>query len=521
MKHDRSILAGFWVLWLWLGAACAPLAVQADAQPVPNHWRRLIILHTNDMHGQVLPLQATWLRDRDPVPDVGGVARLAAYVNKVRAQAEANGDDVLVLDAGDWYQGTPEGSVGQGLSFLEILGQVGYDAMCVGNHEMDHGVAVLEQHLLAAKLPALLANVSEPSGVLLRGTEPYKIVQRAGLRIALVGLLTTETPRITHPSASTLFWAEPAVVLESLIADLEGQVDWILPLTHQGYPEDMALAEQVPGLPLLIGGHSHTLLPKGDREGETWIVQAGSKVRSVGRIEVWVDPVARTVERIEPSVVDLLAENVGEARNAKVEELAAALLERSEERMAVVVGQIEADLVRGKQPFQTSSAGNWVTDVMLAMSDADVAIQNRGGIRANLSAGPLTRRDIFRMLPFDNTMTTLTLTGQQLLDIMRRRVEGDEPVTLEMSGMQLVLTGEGEARKLLALRIQGQPVEPERSYRLVTNSYLAGGGDGFDEFCHVTERTDGGELHRDLVERYLVSNCARIAVLAGNRYRFE
>lgn len=500
---------------------CGHTAGIQDQTSIQDHWRKLIILHTNDVHGQVLPLPATWIKDRDPVPTTGGVDRLAAYVKKVRAEAQAAGHEVLVLDAGDWFQGTPEGGIDDGLPFMEILGQVGYDAMAVGNHEFDHGVAMLESHLAALDLPALLSNVSEPSGSLLRGTLPYLIVERAGIRIALVGLLTPDTPSITHHSASTLYWADPAKVLSSLLEDLKGDVDWVLPLTHLGFSGDQRLAQEVPGLPLVIGGHSHTLLSEGHRTEDGWIVQAGSKARGVGRIEVWIDPEKRTLERLVPSVVNLFEETVEGYHNAEVEQLSQALVQRSEERMNVVVGRLNRDLKRGKSPFKTSSQGNWVTDIMREHTGADIALQNRGGLRANLVAGPVTRRDVFRMLPFNNTLVVLTMTGAELESLMRRTIEGEETVTLEMSGMQVRGARNANGWTLADLHIAGQPLDPERTYQVATNSFLAGGGDGFKEFTFIQQRTKGGPVQRDVAVQFFGAADQGIEPSAANRYRFD
>lgn len=483
-----------------------------------DHWKRLIILHTNDVHGQVLPLPATWLKDRDPVPDSGGVARLAAYVKMVREQAASNGDAVLVVDAGDWFQGTPEGGMGDGLPFLRILEQVGYDAMTVGNHEFDHGVQVLLDHLEEARVPALLANVSEPSGRLLKGTQPYLIVERAGLRIALVGLLTPDTPSITHPSASTLHWADPAKVLRSLQEDLKDDVDWILPMTHQGYLADLAFVEEVPGLALVIGGHSHTLLAHGELVGDTWIAQAGSKARGVGRIEVWVDPRAHEIKNIIPSVVNLYEETTAGFSNDSVEELSLALIERSKRHMGVVVGRLNGDLERGKSTFKTSTQGNWITDVMRAQTEADVALQNRGGMRSDLKAGPVTRRDVYRMLPFNNTVVALSMSGVELEALMRRTVEGEAPVTLEMSGMRVEVREAAGGSQMRLLTVGGEPIDPFRMYKVATNSFLAGGGDAFEEFANVKERADSGVLQRDLIELELKSHPSGISAPEENRY---
>ena len=513
----RSLLGGlFLVPLLAIWSACGAIGQEPGPAPAAQP-RHLIILHTNDIHGQILPLPATWIRDQNPPPLVGGVERIARYIDLVRKQAALDGDDVLVVDAGDWFQGTPEGALEKGLPLVRILSKVGYDVLCVGNHEFDHGVGQLLEHLQAVSMPALLANVREPNGQTLGGTLPYKIVERAGSRIALVGLLTTQTPSITHPSASTLTWNSEAETLTRLRGELRKDCDWVLPITHMGVEADEALAQAVPDLPLIIGGHSHTLLPHGRHQGDTLIVQAGSKGRGVGRIDVTLDGATGKPMAMQAQVVNLFEDTVAGGEAPEVAALCAEVQKETEASMAVVVGSIARDMPRSKALWQTSPLGNWVTDVMLAKAGGDIAIQNRGGLRADWKAGPITRRDVFSILPFDNSLVTLTMPGAELEAFLRRCVESDSPRMLEFSGAEITVQADGDGWKMVEVLIEGQPLDPARSYHFVTNNYLAGGGDGLDELALIPERVDDGRLQRDLMEEELLEK-GQVEAWQGNRY---
>src|SRR5262245_7658258 len=176
---------------LLLAAACAA------PPPAPSTPLHLVVLHTNDIHGQLLPSRAG-----------GGLRRVAARVAQVR-RALGPDEALLLLDGGDWFQGTPEGRVDGGAAFLGLLQRLGYDGLAVGNHELDHGVQHLEELLAGADLPALCANVFDPrTGERAPFGAPYRIVERGGVRIALVGLLTTETAVIAHASARGLVFAD-------------------------------------------------------------------------------------------------------------------------------------------------------------------------------------------------------------------------------------------------------------------------------------------------------------------------
>ncbi|MDA1265423.1 MAG: bifunctional UDP-sugar hydrolase/5'-nucleotidase [Planctomycetota bacterium] len=463
----------------------------------------VVVLHTNDMHGQVQPRLATWLKDRDPLPVSGGIARVASAIRTTRAKLEAEGAVVFVVDGGDWFQGTPEGRIDEGRPYISAMAAVGYDALAVGNHEFDHGVDVLEAHLGAVRVPALLANATQPDGSSLTGTKPYEVVERGGLRVALIGFCAEDTPSITHASTRALVWRSPAEVLTRIRTELEGQVDWFLPLTHCGVGSDRQLAAAHPDLALIVGGHSHSLLQNGVREGKTLIVQAGSKASLVGRVDLWLDPETKAVLESRAGMIELYEEPAAAQRNPEVDKLCAAMTAKADELMGAVVGSLTADLPRAFDPFTSSPCGNLVTDAMRARTKADVALQNRGGLRTNLLEGKLTRRHLFQLLPFDNHLVTLTLTGAELETLMRTSVESRGGRGLEFSGLIVELTrGEGRP-KLAGLIVGGEPLDPEKDYRVTVNSFNADGGDGYTQLAEAERREVDPILLRDLLAEYL------------------
>ncbi len=439
----------------------------------------VVVFHTNDVHGQVLPRPATWLKDVNPIPDSGGLPRLAATLGKLRDEASASGAAVVVCDGGDWFQGTPEGQIGQGLGFLRAFAAVGHDGAVVGNHEFDHGVDVLIGHLEAAPLPALLANVRQSDGTPLPGTRDFVLVERAGLRIALVGLLTTTTPSITHRQTKDLLWEAPEEALGRVRGELRGLTDLVIPVTHIGVGSDRALARAHPDLPLIVGGHSHTFLRKGVREGNTLVVQTGAKASVIGRVDLWLDA-GLAVLQSEARHIDLYAEpEDGEYRNGRVDEICDRLRKEASERMSEVVGVLGRPLQVTRRELVNSTSGNFIADLIRARSGADIAVHNRGGIRTSLLAGPVTRRDLFMLLPFDNHVETLTMSGADVIELFRRSIENERKRPLEFSGARLVVRRVEGKPKLVEVRAGGQPIDPGRSYRLATNSFLSGGGDGW------------------------------------------
>ena len=505
-------------------AACDtfPIVEEAQAESAPLH---LVVLHTNDVHGQAAPRSATWL-DKENPPQLGGLPRLAGELHAVAEAEREAGALVLAVDGGDWYQGTPEGLVDGGKVFASLLASVDYDGMVVGNHEFDHGTKHLAELIVESGAPAILANVRVPAtGKRVAWAKPYRIVKfGAGertLTVALVGLLTPDTPTITHADARKLDFTDPGEELTRAIAELRAsgdRIDLILPVTHLGVNRDRELARAHPELPLIVGGHSHTTLREGVREGTTLIVQTGCKATVLGRVDLWLDPVTFAVRRSSACLIELRADET--RTDAVLAAACAELIAEGAKEMDTQVGTLAADLTRSRE-LVSGSAGNWITDVMRAKLGCDIGIQNRGGIRRNLDAGDLTRRELFEMLPFGNTLVAIDLTGAQLFGLAQSAVEDRKHSGIEFSGMRLVYRGEWPDGALDRVEVGGLPVDPKAMYRVATNSFLAGGGDGYlPKSALDGKKTDTGLILRDLMEEALAAG-AGDHVDAGNRFDVE
>lgn len=487
------------LLGLVLAAGCAASSGAAGPPtPEPIH---VVVLHTNDIHGQVLPRRATWL-DEEPPPLAGGLPRLAAAVQRVRQEESS---DVLVLDGGDWYQGTPEGMIDVGLSFVQGLSSIGYDAMSLGNHEFDHGLANVLRLLDEGGTTAVCANLYDPeTGERVDWVAPWRIVEAGGLRVALIGLLTPETPAITHVDARRFEFRDPVEAFTLARAELGPSADLFVPVGHIGIETGRRLAEAHPDVPIVVTGHSHTFLDQGVRVGSTLVVQAGCKATVLGRVDLWLDPATAEVVRSEARLIDLLEEPAEAYRRVELEVLCSVLVEESEIEMSKVAGELTAAPSRrsltGARESSTS-AGNWICDVMRLRSGADVALHNRGGTRVNLEAGLISRRNLFELLPFDNDIVTMTLSGAQLEAVVRQSIEHSDHAALDYSGLTAFV--HTEPARLVRIEVGGEPLDPEREYRVTTNSFLAGGGDEYEPLVEGGRRITDPVLMRDLMALYL------------------
>jgi len=409
----------------------------------------LVVLHTNDMHGRIEPEKATWL-DGDPA--IGGLRALGAALAGHRRSG-----DVLVLDGGDLLSGTPYAELERGGAvggaMVEVLDVVGYDAWAVGNHEFDKGVPNLEALLGHSTVPALSANVSP----VLDGAVTSTVVTKGELRIGIVGVLTEDLTSVVAPSR--LGEARATSVAEAVGPELErldADTDLLVVLSHIGIKADKQLAEAVPGIDLIVGGHSHTPMKEAERVGDTWIVQAGSYARSLGTVRLRVEE--DRIASLEYALVDLVEEptDVPQPVDALYEELRTAVAAEWD----VPIGVAEEDLREGRNV--QSDMGRWACARLREAAGTDIAVYNSGGLRAPLFAGELTRRDVFAVFPFDNAVVTFRLSAEDTA-ALAARAGGD----IQHAGLP-------------------EPLE-DRPYTVSTNSFMY---EKWDEFVPGTTPLD-------------------------------
>ncbi len=445
------------------------LAASLHAQTID-----LTILHYNDFHAHNIPTTVTSKvnGERQKI-SVGGYAVLKAYVDRERA-AHPN---VLLLHAGDDFQGTPISSITRGASQFALLELMQPDAMTLGNHEFDYGADNLRHLFPTVTFPIISANLWDKS----TGAPfvpRYRILHRGGMTIGVIGLAPMDLKTLTMRSnVADLDVLDAAMTVRSTMHELERDFGarFIVVLSHSGADVDSALAANVDGIDVIVGGHSHTSIWKPKKVNNTLIVQAGWGGRYLGRLDMKVDAAAGTVssswgELIETRVDDVTPDPV---MLAKVNEQEAVV----DSGLSEVIGELKTDWVRTRDG--ESNVGSWQADVMRDFAHADVAFQNSGGIRKNLSAGPITLRDMWEISPFGNEFVTFSVSGEQLLGMLRfQALKTGE--FCQVSGLRFSYDFDAEAGNALTAEVNGQAVDPARMYTVVTNGYV--GGHLFDVF---------------------------------------
>ena len=435
---------------------------------------KVTILHWNDFHAANEPFSVT-IRDTGAQKDssylVGGIASFLGYLNKERNESPSP----IVLNAGDDFQGTPISSITFGRSQIELMNIVRPDAMTLGNHEFDYGSERLRQALGLARFPVISANLFDVN-LRRQFVEPVRIVERNGIRIGVVGL--------THPRLETLVVRDSLVGVQMLAIDsvLRAQierlkkenVDLIIALTHIGLENDSLIAVHHPELDVIVSGHDHTPLFAPIRINRSIVVQAGTRGRWLGKLDLVVDTNGDSVQAYSGRLIETRnADIVPDTRAAqKVEELLSSLRVVMNE----VIGELRTPWTRGHdRRREDSNVGNWQADVMRRYARTAIAIQNSGGIRANLASGPVTVGDVWRLNPFGNHFVVFEVDGATLLSMLEFQVSTGMQEWCHVAGVRYVFDSRRpKGERIVAVEVEGKNLDRKARYSIVTNNYVAG-----------------------------------------------
>lgn len=490
---------------------------------------KLTILHTNDIHSRIESINKY-----DSTCDAegeaegkcfGGVARLKTMVDARRdALADQN---VLLLDAGDPFRGSLFYTTYKGAAEAEFMEAIGYDVMAVGNHEFDDGPEGLASFIDAVSFPVISGNLDLSSSAELKDkVGNHVVLDVGGQKVGIISALATDTVETSSPGKDVIFKDE----IESLQADVaalqdEG-VNIIIALNHVGLAKDLEIAEQVPGLDLVVGGHSHTLLSNTQEGaagsypmmvGDVPIVQAYAYSKYLGEITLTFDDDGNLISAEgEPILLDASVTPDADIA-ARVAEMGAPIEEMKQRVVANSAAAIEGD--RAVCRVQECEMGNLVADAMLARvaeQGAQIAIANSGGLRASIDEGEVTMGEVLTVLPFQNTLSTFEITGQTVIDALENGVSQVEEVKgrfPQVAGLRFtrdpsVAPNEGRIIDVMVAEGDGfVPIDPNKTYLVVTNNYVRNGGDGYSMFEGDDKNAyDFGPDLADVTAEYLAEN---------------
>lgn len=499
-------------------STAAALALTAGAASAEYS---LTILHTNDFHDRFEPISkydSTCGEDDNAAGECfGGIARMVTAITAGREEAPG---DVLLLDAGDQFQGSLFFTQYGGELAAEFMEKLAYDAMAVGNHEFDNGPEGLAEFLDKVNFPVLSANIDVSGNDLLAGRVGKSVVLEPGAeKIGIISVLAEDTPETSSPGNSVVFSPSLDAAQAEIDRLTEEGVNKIILLTHVGYKADLRLARELSGVDLIIGGHSHTLL--GDMDSATGpyptmengvpVVTAYAYGKYLGKMQVTFDDDGTLTELTGgPMLLDASVPEDADTK-ARVTELAGPL----EEVRQTVVAEA-SDVIEGSRDVCRATEcemGNLVADAMLDRvkdQGIEIAIQNGGGLRASIDAGEVTMGEVLTVLPFQNTLSTFFVSGEAVVAALENgasQMEDGAGRFAQVAGMSYTVDPSAEpGSRISDVMVAGAAIDPAKTYGLVSNNYVRNGGDGYKMFVDADNAYDFGPDLADVTAEYLAAN---------------
>lgn len=518
-----------WVVLLVILLA-AGLIPAALAQDEPTF--ALTIMHTNDTHAEHMPGSN----------GNGGVARQLSVVKQIRAEA-ANS---LLLDAGDRFTGSLFHQQYHGQDNVQIMNLLGYDAMTLGNHEFDNGDDVLAAFLDGLNFPVVNANIDFSASTLLAGKViPSTIIEKNGEKIGILGLITPEAPILASPGKELVFSEDLVGSAQTVVDELTAQgVNKIILLTHIGFYEDQALAPQLSGVDIIVGGHSHTFISTGYTGGESvypvvlesasgepvLVVTASSKNTYLGRLDVEFDAAGVLADWSGDAI--LLSAYI--TPDPEMDAILTSLAAPIEELKQTVIGESSVFLVgdRSVCRVEECNLGNLITDALRAATGADIAIENGGGIRADIPEGQVTLGHVLTVLPFGNLTSTFSLSGADVWTMLENgvsQVESGAGRFPQVSGLRFSWDGSKEpGSRIVSVDVWNQdtsayePLNLEAVYFVASNDYMRQGGDGYSVLAENSMNAyDYGTPLDVILADYITANSPVVPAVEGRITRVD
>lgn len=494
----------------------------------------LTILHINDWHSRIESnnkYESTCSAEEEGKGECfGGAARLVTAIAQEREKLKD--ENVILLNGGDNFQGSLFYTTYKGKAEAEFLNLMKFDAMTVGNHEFDDGEDALVPFLQEIKFPVLSANV-HPNAQSKVGDmiKPSVVLEVGGQKIGIVGAVTTETPDIASPG--------PNIAIEDDVADITAEVkkladegvDKVIALTHIGYPREMEMIAKIPGVDVVVGGHTHTLLSNTDDKAagpyptmvdnplgyKVPVVQAASYSKVLGELKVVFNDIGivKSAEG-EPLRLDKAIEP-DQAVLARIKELGAPIEELKNKEVGETTKAVDGS--RDNCRARECEMGNLVSDAVLDRvkgQGVTIAISNGGGLRASIDQGTVTMGEVLTVLPFQNTIATFQIKGADLVAALEgglSQLEDGAGRFPQVAGLKYsfdksVAPNEGRVKSVEVMEGGNWvPIDPAKDYMVATNNYVRQGGDGYKVFADKAQNAyDYGPGLEQVVADYLGAN---------------
>jgi 5'-nucleotidase/UDP-sugar diphosphatase len=458
----------------------------------------LTILHTNDIHSHLLPFDypSTVSPESELAPikmrsNIGGIARRTTLVTRIRQDLASKGATLWLVDSGDFSEGTPFSLEYHGSADAAAMNAAEYSFGTLGNHEFNNSLAGLKSLLRLFQYPVLCANVRDRVGALL--TEASEIRSLGPLKIGIFGLLARTTSG--YPAAREgLAISGEIETARRLVKALRSKADIIVILSHCGEKMDRRIAEEVSGIDIIVGGHSHSRIPFGEivwnsQKGKTRdthgtvVVQAHQWGGELGRLDIQFEKNARGIWQVIRHHASLIPVTPDIPEDKTVAAVVDHYWKPIAARYNEIIGKAAADFVDNGIDL---TAYNLMADSVRESFGTEIALENIGGVRAPLLKGTITLADLAAMDPFDNTVVTFRISGRSL----KKLLQSERPA---VSGLHYRIEG----NTVTEVSVAGAPMIEDRMYTGATNSYVA------RTALKGIEKKESGKQRRDVLTEYI------------------
>lgn len=497
----------------------------------------ITILHTNDHHGHF------WQNDHGEY----GLGAQKTLVDGIRQEVAAQGGSLLLLSGGDINTGVPESDLQDAEPDFRGMNLVGYDAMAIGNHEFDNPLSVLRQQEKWATFPLLSANIYQKSTGQ-RLFKPYALFDKQGIKIAVIGLTTDDTAKIGNPEYFTdMEFRVPAQEAKQVVEQLrkDEKPDVIIAATHMGHydngehgsnaPGDVEMARSLPAgyLDMIVGGHSQDPVCMAgdnrkqvdyvpgtpcspDRQNGTWIVQAHEWGKYVGRADFEFRNGELKLVHYQLIPVNLKkkvekADGTSErvyytqqiAEDSTMMKLLTPFQEKGKAQLGVKIGSVNGKLEgdRSKVRFVQTNLARVMLAAQRERADADFAVMSGGGVRDSIESGDITYKNVLKVQPFGNTLVHVDMKGSEIEQYLAvvANMKPDSGAYAQFDNVSLVADGKGVSE----VKINGQPLQADKTYRMATLNFNALGGDGYPKLDGLPSYVNTGFIDAEVLKQYI------------------
>ena len=492
------------------GDTSKPIVIDESAgiiqNPVDFQTPRVTILYFNDLHGHLAPFTI----EKDGVEiEVGGIARIASIIKKIETENKAKNIKTLVLFAGDLLQGTPMSTVFNGWPDIECFNTMGVDAMTVGNHEFDFGLRNFFSLKGLARFPLVSSNIVWKDSKKTLCTPYVTFVITNDVSVSVIGVTTTDLMTSTKSSnVEKLEILDPVATTKQAYAQVKDKGPVIL-LSHSKHQTDRDIAAAIPNLAAIIGGHDQILLDPFRRVGDVPVFQAFEKGKYLGRLDLAIDPQTKKAIIESWTYIPITKEI---KPDPDVERIVSQYQAELGEKFKEVIGEAKEflDGERERIRYEETALGNFVADIMREYSGAQIALINAGSLRASIKKGKITVEDVFKMMPYDNEVVIVEITGAELMQALTRSVRGtreeEDGGFLHISGIKFSIRGKTIENAVIGT----EPLNPDKTYTVAINDFMSTGGDGFEVFIGKKATRTGLPLRELIIdairEKYAVES---------------